>query len=83
MKLKTKLLITFLILILAPIMFTSLAFFGISRYQMNAVKKLYGVENASYWKKKDVEDFQRRAERPYLQKISWNIPDFYREEEDK
>ena len=48
MKLKTKLLITFLILILAPIMFTSLAFFGISRYQMNAVKKLYGVENASY-----------------------------------
>ena len=48
MKLKTKLLITFLILILAPIMFTSLAFFGISRYQMNAVKKLYGVENAGH-----------------------------------
>ena len=48
MKLKTKLLITFLILILAPIMFTALAFFGISRYQMNAVKKLYGIENTSY-----------------------------------
>ena len=48
MKLKTKLLITFLILILAPIMFTSLAFFGISRYQMSAVKRLYGIENTSY-----------------------------------
>ena len=36
MKLKTKLLITFLILILAPIMFTALAFFGISRYQMTS-----------------------------------------------
>ena len=49
-------------------------------------KKEYGIETDKGiydWKKKDVEDFQRRAERPYLQKISWNIPDFYREEEDK
>ena len=49
-------------------------------------KKEYGIktDKGIYdWKKKDVEDFQRRAERPYLQKISWNIPDFYREEEDK
>lgn len=48
MKLRTKLIITFLILILGPVMFTALAFFGISRYQMKAIKKLYGVESASY-----------------------------------
>jgi len=48
MKLHTKLIITFLILILVPVSFTTLAFFGISQYQINSIRKLYGVENASY-----------------------------------
>ena len=46
MKLHTKLIITFLILILVPVSFTTLEFFGISQYQINSIRKLYGVENA-------------------------------------
>jgi signal transduction histidine kinase len=48
MKLRTKLIITFLILILVPVLFTGLALFGFGQYQMNSIKKLYGVENADY-----------------------------------
>lgn len=48
MKLRTKLIITFLILILVPVLFTGLAFFGFGQYQIKAVKRLYGVENATY-----------------------------------
>lgn len=48
MKLRTKLLITFLILILVPVLFTGVAFFGFSHYQISAIEKLYGVEDASY-----------------------------------
>lgn len=48
MKLRTKLIITFLILILVPVVFTGLAFFGFGQYQINAIKKLYGVENPTY-----------------------------------
>ena len=48
MKLRTKLLVTFLILILVPVLFTGVAFFGFSRYQIRTIEKLYGVEDASY-----------------------------------
>jgi len=48
MKLRTKLLITFLILILVPVLFTGVAFFGFSHYQIKSIEKLYGVEDASY-----------------------------------
>lgn len=48
MKLRSKLIITFLILILVPVLFTTAAFFAFSHYQMNSIKKLYGVENVTY-----------------------------------
>ena len=48
MKLRSKLIITFLILILVPVLFTTVAFFGFSHYQMNSIKKLYGVDNVTY-----------------------------------
>lgn len=48
MKLRSKLIITFLILILVPVLFTTAAFFGFSHYQINSIKKLYGVENVTY-----------------------------------
>ncbi len=48
MKLRTKLIITFLILILVPVLFTGLALFGFGQYQINSIKKLYGVENPTY-----------------------------------
>lgn len=48
MKLRTKLLVTFLILILVPVLFTGVAFFGFSHYQIQTIEKLYGVEDASY-----------------------------------
>ena len=48
MKLRSKLIVTFLILILVPVMFTAAAFFLFGHYQMNAVKRLYGVENVTY-----------------------------------
>ena len=44
MKLRTKLIITFLILILVPVLFTGTAFLGFSKYQINTIKELYGVE---------------------------------------
>ena len=44
MKLRTKLIITFLTLILVPIIFTGAAFFGFGRYQINSIKEMYGVE---------------------------------------
>lgn len=48
MKLRTKLIITFLILILVPVLFTGLAFFGFWKYQIKTIEKLYGVEDAGY-----------------------------------
>ncbi len=48
MKLRTKLLVTFLILILVPVLFTGVAFFGISHFQSKTIEKLYGVKDASY-----------------------------------
>lgn len=48
MKLRTKLIITFLILILVPVLFTGLAFLGFWKYQVKTIEKLYGVEDAGY-----------------------------------
>ena len=48
MKLRSKLIVTFLILILVPVLFTTAAFFLFGHYQMNAVKRLYGLENVTY-----------------------------------
>ena len=48
MKLRTKLIITFLLLILVPVMFTGLALFGFGQHQINSIKQLYGVENPTY-----------------------------------
>ena len=44
MKLRTKLIITFLTLILVPVSFAGAAFFGFGRYRINSIKDLYGVE---------------------------------------
>lgn len=45
MKLRTKLIITFLILILVPVIFTGAAFFAFGRYhQITSIKASYGVE---------------------------------------
>ena len=44
MKLRTKLIITFLTLILVPVIFTGAAFFGFGRYQISGIKATYGVE---------------------------------------
>ena len=48
MKLRTKLIITFLLLILVPVLFTGLALFGFGQHQINSIKQLYGVENPTY-----------------------------------
>ena len=48
MELRSKLIVTFLILILVPVLFTTAAFFLFGHYQMNAVKRLYGLENVTY-----------------------------------
>ncbi|MCI8599609.1 MAG: HAMP domain-containing histidine kinase [Lachnospiraceae bacterium] len=48
MKLRTKLIITFLILILLPVLFTGLAIFGFGQHQLNSLKKLYGIDNFTY-----------------------------------
>jgi signal transduction histidine kinase len=43
MKLKTRLIIAFLIIILVPAVLCSISFFGFTRYQMNAIEESYGV----------------------------------------
>ncbi|MCI8558464.1 MAG: HAMP domain-containing histidine kinase [Lachnospiraceae bacterium] len=48
MKLRTKLIITFLILILVPVLFTGAAFYGFGKYQIKSIEELYGVENPTY-----------------------------------
>jgi signal transduction histidine kinase len=48
MKLRTKLIITFLILILVPVLFTGVAFYGFGKYQIKSIEELYGVENPTY-----------------------------------
>ncbi len=40
--------ITFLILILVPVLFTGIAFFGFGHYQIRSIEKLYNVEDPTY-----------------------------------
>ena len=48
MKLKTRIIISFFIIILEPLLFTGVAFWGFSQYQLSAIEKQYGIENATY-----------------------------------
>jgi len=48
MKLKTRITISFLVVVLIPIIFTGAALMVFSQYQLNAIEKRYGIENATY-----------------------------------
>ncbi len=48
MKLKTRIIVSFFIIILEPLLFTGMAFWGFSQYQLKAIEKKYGIENATY-----------------------------------
>lgn len=48
MKLKTRIIISFFIIILEPLLFTGVAFWGFSQYQLKAIERQYGIENATY-----------------------------------
>jgi signal transduction histidine kinase len=43
MKLKTRLVVAFLIILVVPIILVGIAFMGFSRYQMNIIEKNYGI----------------------------------------
>lgn len=43
MKLKTRLIIAFVVILLVPVLLFGVAFFGFSRYQMNTIQENYGV----------------------------------------
>ena len=48
MKLKTRIIISFFIIILEPLICTAAAFWGFSQYQLKMLEKQYGIENATY-----------------------------------
>ncbi|MCI8418082.1 MAG: HAMP domain-containing histidine kinase [Lachnospiraceae bacterium] len=48
MKLKTKLLISFLVIILVPLSMICLAFLAFGQYQLSSLEKSFGVEDADY-----------------------------------
>lgn len=48
MKLKTRIIISFFIIILEPVIFTAIAYVGFSRYQFSVIEKQYGIENPTY-----------------------------------
>ena len=48
MKLKTRIIISFFIIVLEPLLFTVLAFCFFSHYQFRAIEKQYGIENPTY-----------------------------------
>ena len=48
MKLKTRIIVSFFIIILEPLLFTGMAFWGFSQNQLKAIEKKYGIENATY-----------------------------------
>lgn len=48
MKLKTRITISFFVIILVPLSFTAAALFGFSKYQLKAIEKQYGIENPTY-----------------------------------
>ncbi|HIX29811.1 MAG TPA: HAMP domain-containing protein [Candidatus Blautia stercoravium] len=48
MKLKTRIIISFFIIVLEPLLFTGLAFWAFSQYQFKTIEKQYGIENPTY-----------------------------------
>ncbi len=48
MKLKTRLIIAFFVIIFVPVFLTSLALFGFGRYQLNSIEETYGIKDPSY-----------------------------------
>lgn len=48
MKLKTRIIISFFIIVLEPIVFSGLAFWAFTQYQFRAIEKQYGIENPTY-----------------------------------
>ena len=48
MKLKTRIIISFFIIVLEPLLFTVLAFCFFSHYQFRDIEKPYGIENPTY-----------------------------------
>lgn len=48
MKLKTRIIISFFIITLVPLIFTGVALYGFSNYQLKAIEKQYGIENPTY-----------------------------------
>ena len=48
MKLKTRIIISFFIIVLEPVIFTVLAFWALSHYQLGLIEKQYGIENPTY-----------------------------------
>ena len=48
MKLKTRIIISFFIIVLEPLLFTLLAFWFFSQYQLGVIEKQYGIEDPTY-----------------------------------
>ena len=48
MRLKTKLIISFLVVLLVPLLLTSVALLGFGQYQLHSIEKNFGVEDAEY-----------------------------------
>ncbi len=48
MKLKTRIIISFFIIVLEPLLFTGIAFWAFTQYQFSAIERQYGIENPTY-----------------------------------
>ena len=48
MKLKNRIIISFFVIILVPLVLTSIAFMGFSSYQIRSIEKQYGIEEVTY-----------------------------------
>ena len=70
-KLKTRIIISFFIIILEPLICTAAAFWGFSQYQLKMLEKQYGIENATY------ESLSNTAEVINNMYRKFNIPYYY------
>ena len=48
MKLKNRIIISFFVIILVPLILTVIAFMGFTSYQMHSIEKQYGIEGITY-----------------------------------
>ena len=48
MKLKTRLIIAFFVIICVPVILASIAFIGFGNYQMRAIEQHYGITGVTY-----------------------------------